>query len=299
MPSFQSLVCRIIVRRMMRGVAGRTIGEVRQITERNAGRFRMPKGIDVRTLTIAGRAAEWLVPSGQTRNAAILYLHGGAYVTGSLRSHRSLAAGIAKASGIAVLTLDYRLAPENPYPAALDDAVHAFDFLVNLYGIPAQRLLLAGDSAGGGLALATALRLRDRSGPLPAGVICLSPWTNLAMDGESFGTRARRDPFFTQIAGLERAASAYAGANELDHPEISPLNARLDGLPPLFLQVGDDEVLLSDSEELARKALACGVEAQLEIWPRMWHVWQIFGASLPEARRALTSIGAFAHRTIG
>jgi monoterpene epsilon-lactone hydrolase len=299
MPSIKSYLYRSIIRRKMRGTGTRTIQESRDAMEATTRRFRMPSCVDVRPVEVAGRQSEWLVPSGKAKAAAILYLHGGAYNAGSLNTHRTLAAEIAKASGISVLVLGYRLAPEHPFPAGLEDAVKAYEWLLHVHGIAPHRILLAGDSAGGGLALATALRLRDRQLPQPGGVICLSPWTNLQLNGKSMTTRAKRDPFFQDRGRIEMSASAYAGSHPRDHCEISPLYGCLQGgFPPLFIQVGDHEILLSDSLDLAETARAAGIAVELEVWPSMWHVWQIFGSQLREAREAIARIGTFARARI-
>jgi acetyl esterase/lipase len=283
----------------MRGAGSRTFEQSREAMELATRRFSVPSSVDIRRLEVAGRQAEWLVPPNRTTGAAILYLHGGAYHSGSLNTHRTLAAEIARASGISVLVLDYRLAPENPFPAGLEDAVKAYQWLLHVHGIAPENVLLAGDSAGGGLSLATALRLRDLQVPLPGGIICLCPWTNLTLSGKSMKTRAKSDPFFHDTERLERAARAYAGTHALDHCEVSPLFGCLQGgFPPLFIQVGDDEILLSDSLDLAQAARAAGIAVQLEVWPSMWHVWQIFGSQLREARQAIASIGVFARARI-
>jgi acetyl esterase/lipase len=296
LPSIKSYLYRSVIRRKMRGAGERSFEEARQGMEDATRRFAMPPGVETRLVDVAGRQSEWVIPIGQTKGAVILYLHGGAYTAGSLDTHRTLAAEIARASGIAVLVLGYRLAPEHPFPAGLEDAVRAYDWLLHDQQIAPQRMLLAGDSAGGGLALATALRLRDAQVPLPAGLICLSPWTNLTLTGKSMKTRRKRDPFFPDTLRLQSSARAYAGTHALDHREISPLFGFLQGgFPPLFIQVGDDEILLSDSVDLAETARAAGIAVELEVWPSMWHVWQIFGSQL---REAIARIGAFARARI-
>lgn len=263
-----------------------------------------PRTVSVRETTVpsdvesgAGAAlpADWLVLEGAPEDARILYLHGGGYVAGSRRSHRSLAGRIARAAGLPLLLLDYRLAPEHPFPAALDDARAALDF-VHAHGpggaAPARRVVLCGDSAGGGLALATLVRARDEGGPPVAACATMSAWTDLAATGESVRSCADDDPYLV-AAFLSPAARLYAGDTDVRHPLVSPLYAELRGLPPLLLHAGDHEILRDDSVRLAERARAAGVDAQVEVWPEMFHVWHAFYGALPEAREAVARLGAF------
>jgi acetyl esterase/lipase len=215
----------------------------------------------------------------------------GGYVAGSCATARPVAAGIAVAGRCPVLALDYRLAPESPFPAALDDAVAAFRWMV-AQGFAADRVAIAGDSAGGGLAVATAVALRDQGGPLPGALLCFSPWTDLTMSGDSCTGRAKVDPIVSGAA-LRSFADAYAPGESLRAPLLSPLYADLTGLPPMLIQVGGNEALFSDSERLAAAARAAGVEVTLETWDGMWHVWQGQAAMLPEGKRAVESACPF------
>jgi acetyl esterase/lipase len=226
----------------------------------------------------------------------VLYLHGGGYAAGSCRTHRALAGRLALASQSPVLVLGYRLAPEHPFPAALEDATSAVRWLVD-QGISPDRLALAGDSAGGGLALATTIALRDEGVPLPAALVCFSPWTDLALTGESFLTRAKVDPLISREGCLFYVA-AYVGGRDPRLPLISPLYADLRGLPPLLVQVGDYEVLRSDSVRLAESAREAGVDVTLEVAAGMWHVWQVMAGLMPEAQQALDRAGAFLNQCL-
>jgi len=221
----------------------------------------------------------------------VLYLHGGGYVIGSPRSHRHLAAAIASAGQATGLLLDYRLAPEHPFPAAVEDATAAYRWLLE-QGIAPGHVVIGGDSAGGGLTVATLVALRDAGVPRPAAGVCISPWTDLTFGGASYRTRAQSDPIVSR-PGIDGMAQAYLGATPPRTPLASPLFADLRGLPPLLIQVGSDEVLLDDATELADRAKAAGVDTTLEVWDRMIHVWHWFLPMLDEAQAAIDGIGRF------
>ncbi len=253
--------------------------------------FKTPEDVRVEALEGAGVPGEWLVPARARTDGAVLYLHGGGYVIGSPRSHRHVAAAIASAAGIAAMLPDYRLAPEHPYPAAVDDAVAAYVWLLRR-GIAPGRIVIAGDSAGGGLTVATLIAIRQRGRPLPAAGVCISPWVDLTCSAASYTTRAEADPMVTRDGVAEMARLYLAGA-DAKTPLASPLHADLTGLPPRLIQVGNDEVLLDDSTQLAAQAQAAGVNAEVEVWPDMIHVWHWFLPMLDEAQRAVTRIGDF------
>ncbi|HEX3840124.1 MAG TPA: alpha/beta hydrolase [Acidimicrobiales bacterium] len=252
-----------------------------------------PEGIATETTELGGRAAEWLVPDGVERDAVILYLHGGGYGSGSLNSHRDLAARIGIASGCAVVTLDYRLAPEDPFPAAVTDATAAYRQLVT-EGMAPDRMVVAGDSAGGGLVVALLLALRAGGTPLPAAGVCLSPWVDLTQSGASYGELVDRDPMLSKEA-LDVLAAAYLAGTDARTELASPLFAEnLSGLPPLLIEVGAHEVLLDDATRLAERVTAAGGDATLTVWPEMIHVFQAFpGAILPETDLSVAAIGKF------
>lgn len=267
-----------------------TIAQRRAQYERAEKFFPTPADVKVEHVA-AARPAEWLAPPGARADAAILYLHGGGYVIGSPRSHRHLAAAIGAAAQARVLLPDYRLAPEDPFPAAVDDAVGAYRWLLSQSIAPA-RIVVAGDSAGGGLTVATLLALRDAGVPLPAAGVCISPWVDLTCGGASYITRADADPIVLRKSVSEMAV-AYLAGRDATTPLASPIGADLGGLPPLLIHVGDDEVLLDDAVQLAERARKAGVDATLEVWPEMIHVWHWFFPMLEEGQKAIDGIGAF------
>lgn len=268
-----------------------TTAERRAQYERAEKVFPTPPEVKVERVSAPAAPAEWLRPPGAVAGRVVLYLHGGGYVIGSPRSHRHLAAAIASAAAASALLLDYRLAPEHPYPAAVDDATAAYRWLLD-QGIAPEHVVIAGDSAGGGLTVATLLALREARVPLPAGGVCISPWVDLTCSGESYRTKAGVDPIVQQ-AGVAEMAQAYLGTASPRTPLASPLFADLRGLPPLLIHVGSDEVLLDDAVQLAARAKAAGVETTIEVWERMIHVWHWFLPMLDEAHAAVETIGRF------
>jgi len=248
--------------------------------------------IAVEPAILAGRPAQWLRAPGCGAEAGIvLYLHGGGYSYGSLTSHQGLVGEIARGTGGAAVQLDYRLAPEHPYPAGLTDALTAYRDLLAA-GHAAEGIALVGDSAGGGMVLALMLALRDAGDPLPRAAVCLSPWVDLTVSGESYGTRADSDPMIdAELAGM--LAQWYAPGQDLRDPLISPLYGDLAGLPPLLIQVGAREVLFSEAESAARRAAAAGVPVIFEEWPAMIHVWHLYFHRLTRGRDAIARLCAF------
>ncbi len=221
----------------------------------------------------------------------MLYLHGGGYVMGSLATHRKLAGDISRAAGARVLLIEYRLAPEHPHPAAVDDAVAAYRWL-QAEGFDAARLAIAGDSAGGGLTIATLVALRDAGDPMPAAAVAISPWADLTMEAASIESRAHLDPV---VGGpdLARFAGWYLDGADARHPTASPAHADLTGLPPLLVHVGEAEVLVDDSLLLTERCRADGVDVTLEEWPEMIHVWHVFAGRVPESTAAVDRVGEF------
>jgi epsilon-lactone hydrolase len=253
------------------------------------------EGTTATPVDAGGLPAEWVMADHAAADQRLLYLHGGGYVICSPATHRDLAGRISKAAGVAVLVLDYRLAPEHPYPAAVDDALAALRWMHD-YGpkgaAPARATFVAGDSAGGGLTLATLIAARDAGVRLPNAAVALSAWTDLACPGNTMRTRADVDPMVTE-AVLSRMVQDYLQGGEARQPLASPLYADLRGLPPILMQVGDAEVLLDDTTRVADKAKAAGVDVTMEIYPEMIHIFQLFAPILPEGQQAIERIGAF------
>ena len=250
------------------------------------------KDAKLENIDAGGVPAAWMITPGVTKDRAILYLHGGGYIEGSITSHQDLAHRISKASETRVLILDYRLAPEHPFPAALEDSISAYEWLINSEGYNPKNLIIAGDSAGGGLNIATLVKLRDQGVPLPAAGVCLSPWTDLALTGESIKLKRHEDPFVSPD-GLMFDAKLYLGKTDPKNPFASPLYANFKGLPPLCIQFGSAEVLLDDASRLAKRAEEAGVEVQLDIWEDMIHVFQAFAVMAPEGIEGINKIGEF------
>lgn len=265
--------------------------EARAHLEAMCSVFEPPGDLRCTPIEAGGARAEWIVPEPVSRARTLLYLHGGGYMVGSPNTHRDLTQRLARAADARVLSVDYRLAPEHPFPAAVDDAVAAYRFLLRS-DVPPARIAIAGDSAGGGLTVATLLALREAGDPLPAAGVCLSPWTDLAGTGESMRTKVDEDPM-CDWPRLSRMAAFYLGEVDPRTPLASPLYADLRGLPPLLIQVGTAETLLDDATRLAERARAAGVDVALEVWPDMIHVFQAFAMLLPEARDAIDRIGGF------
>jgi len=243
------------------------------------------------SVTAGGVSAEWIGGPWVRDDAVILYLHGGCYGTGSVATHRDLITRIAAAGRARSLGLNYRLAPAHPFPAAVDDTLAAYRWLL-AEGIAAERIALVGDSAGAGLAVATTLALRDQQVSLPSAIVCISPWVDLALSGASMKTQACEDPLVSR-AMLLGWAQLYLGEHDPSTPLASPIYADLHGLPPMLIQVGSTEVLRDDATRLSERATASGVEATLEVWPGMIHVWHTFAPILSEARDAIARIGQF------
>lgn len=256
----------------------------------------LPPDVQCEPVDVAGVPGEWVTVPESTTDRSILYLHGGGYVIGSIRTHRDLAQRIARASRGRVLLVDYRLAPEHPHPAAVEDATKAYRWMLDR-GIQPARMAIAGDSAGGGLTVATLVALRDAKVPVPAAGVLLSPWVDLEGVGESMRTKAEVDPM-VQREALLRMAAMYLAGQDPRTPLAAPLYADLRGLPPLLIQVGTAETLLDDSLRLADRARAAGVAVTLEPWDDMIHVWQAFAALLPEGQQAIERIGEFIRQQI-
>jgi acetyl esterase/lipase len=253
--------------------------------------FKVADDVQVETVTVAGRAAEWLRAPGAQAGRAVLYLHGGGYVIGSINTHRALAGEVSRAAQAAVLLIDYRLAPEHPFPAAVTDGVAAYCWLL-AQGFTAPQTAIAGDSAGGGLTVATLLSARDQAVPMPGAAVCISPWSDLTCANASYQTQAAADPMVA-FDGVTQMAQLYLQDQSATHPLASPNYADLRGLPPLLIHVGTDEVLLDDAVVLDAHARAAGVQSTLEVWAGMVHVWHAFHPMLPEGRQGIARVGEF------
>ncbi len=254
-------------------------------------RIRVPRGIHRETVDAVGVRCEWLVRVDAPPDAVLLHVHGGGGVLGLYNSGRNMVGHIALACKLRALMVDYRLAPQYPFPHGLNDCVAAYRWLV-AQGFDAKRVVIAGDSMGGQLALSALLAIRDSDGPLPAAAVCLSPNTDLSLSGRSIQTNALRDALLSPQF-LSRMALLYAGGTDPCDPYLSPLFADLHGLPPILIQAGADELLLDDSIRFCDRASAAGVDVTLEVWPHMWHDWLSCVPGLPEANEAVKHIASF------
>ncbi|WP_430418826.1 alpha/beta hydrolase [Phenylobacterium sp.] len=251
----------------------------------------LPTGCWHEPLTLGGVRCERVTPDGALAERRLLYLHGGAYTAGSPRSHRPLAARLAEAARTRAIVADYRLAPEHRFPAAVDDAEAVYRALLD-EGVAPASLVVAGDSAGGGLTMALALRLKAQNLPQPAGFFVISPWVDLAQSGPSYRTKADTDPMISK-AGLDASARDYLGGLEASDPLASPILGDFEGVAPVLIQTGSEEALLSDSITLADVLAHARVDVRLEVWPEMIHVFHAWGAALQAARRAIRVAGVW------
>lgn len=257
-----------------------------------AARFEVPAGVTFEPASLGGTPGEWTAPETLGSDRVILYAHGGGYNIGSAMTHRCLTGRLALAADARLFSMDYRLAPEHQCPAPVEDAVAAYRGLL-ADGVRPERIVLAGDSAGGGLVLAALVALRDAGEPMPAACVGISPMTDLAKTGESMKTRVDLDPLVTPELSNRNAARYLGPDGDPYNPLGSPLYADLKGLPPLLILVGTWEILHDDSTRFAEKARAAGVEVQLEVWEEMVHIWPYYAQFFPEAREAIGLMGRF------
>lgn len=253
--------------------------------------------IEFEKTSAAGVPGEWVRHDNATRGRVIFYLHGGGYCIGNIDSHRELLCRLALSGATSVFAIDYRLAPEHPFPAQLEDSIAAYRWLIDDQGIDPAGIVIAGDSAGGGLTLSTLIRLRDRGEALPAAAVCLSPWADLEARGGSFLSNERFD--YLSRPAVRKFARRFVAKHDLRNPLAAPVHADLTGLPPLLIQAGGAESLLDDSLTLARKARDAGVAVELDVWPGMVHVWQLFAAFVPQGKAAIDDIGRFVRHHTG
>ena len=293
MPSFRSKFCRILTKYLVASKfnPNMTIDEMRRSMESLTKLASLPSKTKVEKVSFNGISAEWICAKEAHEDRVILYLHGGGYNIGSPNTHRELAAHISMTSGAKVLLPDYRLAPEHPFPSALEDATSAYRWLLDT-GLTGRNISIAGDSAGGALSIATSISLRDTGEPSPASIACISPWTDLEMSGNSIKTHAKIDPLLN-LQLLKIMASNYIGDNDPCSPLISPIYADLRGISPLLIHVGSDEMLLDDSTRIAEKAKNAEVDVTLKIYDQMWHAWHLNVRLMPEAKNAIEELGSF------
>ncbi len=268
-----------------------TLAESRQHAEDFFAKYSAPPELKVEHAEVGGIPGDWLTMPGADAKRVVLYIHGGAFVLGSPRGYRSMCARLAKATRARIFAVDYRLAPEFPFPAAIQDAAGAYRGIVK-QGVAPSSIVIAGDSAGGNLTVATLLSLRESEVPLPAAGVCISPWVDLECAGETMKTKANVDPLCEHDSMLLEAG-LYLNGHTARDPLASPIHADLHGLPPLLIQVGTEETLLDDSTRLAKRAEEAGVPVTLEIFEGMPHVWHVFADYLPEAQQAIEKIGEF------
>jgi acetyl esterase/lipase len=271
--------------------------ERRQRLDALGGQYPLPAHVSVTPVEANGVRAEWTTTPQADAARVILFLHGGGYVSGSLDSHRHMIAEAGRQAHARTLALDYRLAPEHPFPAALEDALSGYAFLI-AEGVEPRRIAIAGESAGGGLAVAALISMRDTVMPLPACAWLSSPWTDLELSGASMTDKAATDPLIQRPYLAELAAMYLDGADPRS-PLVSPIHADLKGLPSMLIQVGSAETLLDDAVRLANVAGAADMRVTLEIWPEMIHAWHLFYQQLAAGRRALENVGAFIRSMTG
>jgi acetyl esterase/lipase len=298
MISIRARIVRFTTRQYFKRISAVSdVGKVRAGFEAISGRLPASSGVRVRHGNIAGINCEWLVPDGCESAPLIFYLHGGAFAVGSPRTHRRMVSHIAKRARMRALLPDYRLAPEYPYPAAVEDSQAVFRGLLD-GGVSAAEIAIGGDSAGGNLALATMLALRDDAAPLPAACFLMSPWLDLACTGESLHTRAAADPWF-RVPDMPGIVAHYCAREERSNALVSPIYADAANLPPMLIQVGDREILLSDATRMADNVAHAGGDVTLQVWPEMWHVFQFFVWQMPESARAIDVVAKFLRHKMG
>jgi acetyl esterase/lipase len=274
-----------------------SVKAIRDGLDQLAAMSKLPDDVKCEPINVRGVPAEWITTPEVINDHVILYLHGGGYVAGSIASHRDLVMRISRTAKVRILIIDYQLAPEHPFPAALDDAIAAYKWLISDEKIDPRNIIIGGDSAGGGLTICTLVKIREEDITLPIAAFCLSPWTDLAGTGESIETKAELDPFVTPEDG-EFMAKMYLKDADPKNYFASPLYANLQGLPPIYIQVGTSEILLDDSVRLAEKAKKAGVELELDVWEDMIHVFAAFASWAPESQQAIEKIGNFIKKHI-
>lgn len=294
--AFEAIV-GLLRRTDLLGKAAGSPQELRDSMAASTAEMVLPDDVTIEPVDAGGVPGEWTRLPGQVDDAALLYLHGGGYVVCSPGTHRNLCATIARQLGAPVLSLDYRLAPEHPHPAAVEDSTAAFRWLL-AQGFAPSRLAVAGDSAGGGLAIATLVKLRDDGCAQPTAAVAISPWVDIAMTGDTMRTLADADPL-VKPAGLAQMADWFIGAGDKRDPYASPLYADLSGLAPLLIHVGEVETLLDDSRRVQQVLSAAGAQSTLVEFPEMVHVFHAFCNMVPEADAAVAQVAEYLRKHLG
>ena len=267
------------------------INQLRNLLQLGTLGMFIPLGVNLKKTQIKNRSAEWLIPDKAHPNKVLLYFHGGGYALGSTDTHRSMVGIFAKRSGVSVLLASYRRIPESPFPAALNDALAAYEWLLE-EGYKPEDILVGGDSAGGGLAITLQLKLKEKGIPLPAGSVCLSPWTDLAITGDSVQKNIDRDPL-TDIPRMKKWGRIYAGKEAITNPLISPMYGELTGFGPMLIQASTSEVLYDDARRLVEHAERDQVQVDFQEWEGLMHWWHLFWQVVPEANEAIDKIVTF------
>lgn len=298
--SIRAVLMNFVIRRTVKPQLPDKAADVKVFREQmaSAGNLmaKAPAGVSFEACQVNQVSCEWVSPEQASTSAVLLYFHGGGYVMGDAVGHRNLSWRLARASGMRVLMVNYRLAPETPFPAALEDATAVFEWLLS-QGYAADEIVIGGDSAGGGLALATLLNLKNLGTDLPAAAILISPWVDLTLSGKSYIGNGAVDPMLTRSA-LVAWAECYLSGREATAPLASPLFADLNDLPPMLVHVGSTEILNSDSERLVDKVIELGGSAALKVWPKMVHVFHLFAGRIPEADQAINELGDYCRANI-
>jgi acetyl esterase/lipase len=289
-PTLQALLFRQTLHLIKHAAQRLSLAQLRRFTDYGSTLF-APAHAYPLPVNAAGVPCAWMRPFGSTPRTVLFYLHGGTFTTGSIQSHSGLVFRLCQTSQAQALMINYRLAPEHPFPAALIDCWRAYHWLLQ-EGVPAQDIVCIGDSAGGNLVLALLLALRDAHHPVPAAAVCLSAMTDLTCSRASYTTHRARDPLLDPDT-VKTMVAHYCQNSNPHFPLLSPLYGNLARLPPLLLHVGTEELLLSDTLEFAERARGAGAVVQLDVWPAMWHVWHAFTPFVPEAQQAITAIGHY------
>lgn len=300
MPSIQARMMKFFMRTLRSRAAGvlDDLVLLRQEKERAFIRLLPPRGIKVEKVFVHNIESEWVSPADyKYHNKVILYLHGGGYAACSPRTHRGLTGKLATETGMRTLAINYRLAPEHPYPAALDDAMIAYKWLMEECHYSAKDIIIIGDSAGGGLSLSTVVRIREEGLEQPLALVLLSPWTDLSASGETMISHRDKEPLLPHDK-IVTWGKWYAGETDVRHPLVSPVYADMSNLAPMLIHVGTDEILLSDSTRVAKSAQKAGNEVELDIWNGMPHVWHMGWRYIPESRKAIRKVVEFIERRI-